>query len=438
MVEQRFIRAVGWRRAAIGAIAAVVLVSACGGSDSGGDKATDTTVKSDTSTTVAGASSTEDLTGPAKQATGTPVKVGVVSDGRSAASDNSIEKDVAKATFAYLDGYGGIGGHPVEVVECDTKGDPGGAADCANQMIQNDVVAVVIGQSQVVSAVYAPLKAAGVPTLLYGVSDPKVTGDSDTTFTLGNPLSVLAKLPIDVAKENKVEKVVAALIDVPAATSFYEASGEGPAEFKKAGIELEIVRIPVTAADVTPQMQQIVAGGPALVHIIGASSTCIAVLNGLAAAGFDGPVTLVQQCVDDSTRKAVAGSVLKGINMSASAPVGDPNDPGLAIYDKEIAPKVAGQVNQGANAQLMFISVMAFHSALQGITGDVTQENVIKTFHSMKAKLLPGGGGIHFRCNGKAVPGSPAICVRGGLVTKLDDKGQATTFEPVGDTPIED
>jgi branched-chain amino acid transport system substrate-binding protein len=439
MVEQRFIRAVSWRRAAVVVLAAVVLASACGGSDSSGDKATDTTVKSNTSTTAASASSTEDLTGPAKQATGTPVKVGVVSDGRSAASDNSIEKDVAKATFAYLDGYGGIGGHPVEVVECDTKGDPGGAADCANQMIQNDVVAVVIGQSQVVSAVYAPLKAAGMPTLLYGVSDPKVTGDAETTFTLGNPLSVLAKLPIDVAKANKVKKVVAALIDVPAATSFYESTGQGPAEFKKAGIDLEIVRIPVTAADVTPQMQQIVSSGDkALVHIIGSSATCIAVLNGLNAAGFDGPVTLVQQCVDDSTRKAVPGSVLEGINMSASAPVGDPNDPGLAIYDKEIAPKVKGQVNQGANAQLMFISVMAFHSALEGITGDVTPENVIKTFHSMKSKLLPGGGGIHFRCNGKAVPESPAICVRGGLVTKLDAEGQPTTFEPVGDTPIED
>jgi branched-chain amino acid transport system substrate-binding protein len=436
MAQQRFGR--GWRGAVVGALAAMVLVSACGSSGGSDAKASGTTAPSSTPSTGSSSSSADDLLGPAKQATGTPVKVGVVSDGRSQASDNSIEGGVAKATFAYLDGYGGIGGHPVEVVQCDTKGDPGGAADCANQMIQNDVVAVVIGQSQVVSAVYTPLKAANVPTLLYGVSDSKVLSDTETTFTLGNVLAVLSKLPIDVAKENKVKKVVAALIDVPAATSFYEAGGEGPALFKKAGLDMEIVRIPVTAADVTPQMQQIVAGGPALVHIIGASSTCIAVLNGLAAAGFDGPVTLVQQCVDDSTRKAVSGSVLKGINMSASAPVGDPNDPGLAIYDKEIAPKVKGQVNQGANAQLMFISVMAFHSALQGITGDITQENVIKTFHSMKSMLLPGGGGIHFRCNGKAVPESPAICVRGGLVTKLDDKGQPTTFEPVGDTPIED
>jgi branched-chain amino acid transport system substrate-binding protein len=440
MVGQRSVRAgrgpVGWRRAGAAAFAALVLVSACGSSGSSGGKASGTTAPATTAKT-SGSAGAQDLLGPAKQATGAPVKVGVIGDGRSPASDNTIEEDVAKDTFAFLDGYGGIGGHPVKVYTCETHGDPGGAADCANQMIQNDVVAVVIGQSQVVSAVYTPLKAAHMPTLLYGVFDKTVLADTESTFTLGNPFAVLADLPIDVAKANKVKKVVAALIDVPAATAFYET--EGPAEFKKAGVDLQIVRIPVSAADVTPEMQRIVSSGQkVLVHIIGASSTCIAVLNGLHAAGFDGQVTLVQQCIDDSTRKAVPGSVLEGINMSASAPVGDPSDPGLAIYDKEIAPKVKGQVNQGATAQLMFISVMAFHSALEGITGDVTQANVITTFHGMKAKLLPGGGGVHFRCNGKAVAGSPAICVRGGLVTKLDAKGQPTTFKPVGDTPIED
>jgi branched-chain amino acid transport system substrate-binding protein len=81
---------------------------------------------------------------------------------------------------------------------------------------------------------------------------------------------------------------------------------------------------------------------------------------------------------------------------------------------------------------------MAFHAALKDLTGEVTQDSVIKTLHEMKWTLLPGGGGLHFRCNGKAVPGSPAVCVRGGLVTKLDAKGNPTTFKPVGDTPIED
>jgi branched-chain amino acid transport system substrate-binding protein len=317
---------------------------------------------------------------------------------------------------------------------CETGGDPGGATDCANQMIQNGVVAVVIGQSQVVSSVYTPLHAAHIPTFVYGVFDETVLGDTTSTFAFGNPFAALSDLPIAVAKANKIKKAAATVIDVPAATSFWES--EGPAQFKKAGISLDVVRIPVGAADVTPQMQRIVSSGAGLVHAEGANTTCIAVLNGLHAVGYTGKVTLIQQCVDASTRKAVPASVLKGVNESATAPVdGHPPDPGLAIYQQEIAPKVKGHANPGSSGELMFISIMGFHVALEGITGDITPQNVIATSKKMPWKLLPGGG-LHFRCNGKAVPASPALCVRAGLVTQLDAKGQPTVYKPVGDTPI--
>ena len=69
-----------------------------------------------------------------------------------------------------------------------------------------------------------------------------------------------------------------------------------------------------------------------------------------------------------------------------------------------------GHVDPGTAGELMFISIMGFHVALEGITGDITPQNVIATIKKMPTKLLPGGGGLHFRCNGKAVPGYPALC----------------------------
>ena len=420
-------------RALVGVLAAAVLVAAC---SSSGKSSSSAGSSSATSTAPATSSAITDLLGPAKQATGTAVKVGVISDGRNPAADNTIEEGVAKATFAYLDGYGGIGGRPVKVSTCETHGDPGGATTCANQMIQDGVVAVIIGQSAVVSNVYTPLHDAHMPTFLYGVFDQKILSDTGSTFALGNPFAALADLPTAVAAANNIKNVAVAVIDVPAATSFWEQ--EGPANFKKSGLTLDLVRIPIGAADVTPQMQRIVSSGKkTLVHIIGADSTCIAVLNGLKAVGFTGPVTLVQQCVDDATRKAVPASVLNGINMSATSPVGDPNDPGLQLYQQKIAPQVSGQADPGSAAELMFISVMAFHVAMQGVTGDVTPQTVVTTIKGMPSQLLPGGGGVHFRCNGKAVAAYPALCVRGGLVTQLNDKGQPTTYKPVGDTPVE-
>nr|MDT0667299.1 hypothetical protein [Micromonospora sp. DSM 115978] len=51
--------------------------------------------------------------GPVAQATGEPVKIGVISDGQSAAIDNSIQFYVADATAAYFNEHrSGIGGRP--------------------------------------------------------------------------------------------------------------------------------------------------------------------------------------------------------------------------------------------------------------------------------------------------------------------------------------
>jgi branched-chain amino acid transport system substrate-binding protein len=56
----------------------------------------------------------------------------------------------------------------------------------------------------------------------------------------------------------------------------------------------------------------------------------------------------------------------------------------------------------------------------------------------MKESELPGAGGLRFRCNGKAFPDQPAVCVRGGLASTLDAKGQPTAYKVLGNTPIPD
>jgi branched-chain amino acid transport system substrate-binding protein len=55
----------------------------------------------------------------------------------------------------------------------------------------------------------------------------------------------------------------------------------------------------------------------------------------------------------------------------------------------------------------------------------------------MPERDLPGADPMKFRRNGKAAPATPAVCVRGGLVTALDEKGQPTELRAVGSTPIE-
>ncbi|WP_052711164.1 ABC transporter substrate-binding protein [Pseudofrankia sp. DC12] len=118
-------------------------------------------------------------------------------------------------------------------------------------------------------------------------------------------------MPIQVAKDKGLKKVTAAVIDVPAA--LHSAQDVAPGLFRAAGIGYELSRVAPGTADMTPQMQQVVRNGSDGVLIIGNDSFCSSAMNGLRSVGFTGTISDISQCVTDATRKAVAGSVLKGM-----------------------------------------------------------------------------------------------------------------------------
>ena len=212
----------------------------------------------------------------------------------------------------------------------------------------------------------------------------------------------------------------------------------GPAKgvFNKAGLDYALARIPPDQADATPQMQRIVSSGGSdqLVHVLGGGGFCIAVLNGLKAVGYTGPITLNQQCLDDSVRKAV-GSYLKGVYVSANYPIGETSDPDVQLYEKAIVPKVPNAASDiTGSGPPMFGTLMGLRTALEGLTGEVTPATITAKIKAMPWSHLPFGGGVHFRCNGQAVPTSPAICTRGALSVQLNDQGfPSASFQPFGD-----
>jgi len=248
---------------------------------------------------------------------------------------------------------------------------------------------------------------------------------------------LLADLPINVAKENKLKKVTAIVIDVPAATVFFQTVGKQ--FFTDAGLEMDLVAIPPGQADLTPQMSKIASDGDSVAHIIGDDSLCIAALNGLKTANFDGPRTVLNNCVNDNVRKAV-GATMEGVIEASPSPVGDPDDPGQQLMKAVIDTYGEGDIDPGsALTNNMFMTMMGARTALDGLKGEVTPASIIAATKAMPLEELPNGGGLHFRCNGKAFELTPAVCTRGTLRTTLDEEGQPTLpFEIVSDTPIPD
>ena len=184
---------------------------------------------------VAGASTPtqkSSVLGTKDPAKGTPVKVGVISNGKTPTIDNSQETPVAEATAQWLNEYqGGIGGHPIQVVICNDGNEPGKAVDCANQMLQEKVVAVVIGQNGVAESSLAPAPRRRHPGVQLRIGQHEhgerrrvdVHGGQSTRLSLFS-------LPAGVAKKAKAKKVSAVIIDVPAATVVLQGAGTGPVQ----------------------------------------------------------------------------------------------------------------------------------------------------------------------------------------------------------------
>jgi branched-chain amino acid transport system substrate-binding protein len=414
-----------WRRRTV-AVACVALLAgaaACGGDDAGNDDAS-----SGDEPVEAG---DEGVLGPADAATGDPVRIGFITDGKNATTDQSIDLEVADAAVQYLNEHrGGIAGRPIELVTCEAQLDPARGADCANQMVEEDVPLVAVGTTGVVDAVWEPLHDAGIPSIFYAANGESVPGDAETAFVISNPRAGTIQLPIDLAQRNDADSFTVVVIDVPAAVSGYE--GPGAEAFEDAGIDLELVRVPPGTADMTGPVGEFASDDPGVVGVLGNDAFCISAFQALQTFGYEGPIATVAPCITDATRTAIPGDYLEGMVVSSPAPVGI-EDESTELYRTVLETFGAGDVEttriSGVGTFLVFTGLDV---GLGGLDGDITPESVIDAMKSMDEADLPGGGGLTIQCGGSAVPDSPAVCTDQGLYTTLDAEGQPGAFEVTG------
>jgi ABC-type branched-subunit amino acid transport system substrate-binding protein len=406
------------------AVPLVLAATACGGDDGSADG-------SETDAPAGASADEASILGPVDRAEGEPVRVGFITDGQNATTDQSIELDVADATVQYLNEHqGGIAGRPIELVICEAKLDPAVGADCANQMVEEGVPVVAIGTTGVVESVWQPLHDAGVPTMFYAASGDLVLGDAETTFAISNPTAGNIQLPIQAAEDAGADKVTVIVIDVPAALAGYE--GSGAEAFEDAGVDLELVRVPPGTADMTHLVGPAVEDDPGVVHVLGNDSFCISAFQALQTFGFDGPMTTITQCLSDATLQAVPGSFLEGVKVASPAPVGI-EDESTELYRTVLETFGQGDVDTSRIAGVgTFLVLAGLDVSLEGLEGDVTPESVITTAKAMEEADLPGGGGITIQCDGTVIPALPAVCGRQGVFTTLDADGQPTAFEVTG------
>ncbi|MCW2621235.1 MAG: putative branched-chain amino acid transporter, amino acid-binding protein [Frankiales bacterium] len=402
---------------------AITALAACGSDDNKSDSTS-------SASTTSGSSAS--LLGPEKKATGTPVKVGFAYEGTSAAIDTSNQFKSASAVVQYAnDHLGGLGGRPIEIVKCETKGAPATAADCGNQFVQAGVVAVVAGSLGQTDPVIKAINPVGIPMVDILNSSAGFLG-SPIDFTMSNALNAYGG-PAGFAKKQGLKSAALIVIDVPAAIE--PARTIGALLFNNAGAVPNVIGVAPGVADMTPQIQAAEAKNPAMYHILGNPAFCTAAFKALKTLAINKPITTIDRCLDKTGAASIQGGYA-GLNVFTPANI-DPSTADYKLYAEIM--KTYGGVSIDADSTVAYQAMLGFVRAADSGAGlkDVTPAGVIAAIKAMPATDLPLGGGGKFKCDGTALPAiSKQICSSQGITGKADKDGKLSDFTLIADPSI--
>ncbi|HEX4863759.1 MAG TPA: ABC transporter substrate-binding protein [Acidimicrobiales bacterium] len=404
-------------RATVTLVLAALVGSACGSST----KSSSTGVSKSTS-----AGSNASVLGRPNKAAGTPVKVGLISDGKSDTIDDTPEITAAQASTAYTNAYlGGVNGHPIDLLVCQTHQTPAGATDCATQMVNDKVVAVLYGVSGQGGSIFKGLQGSNIPLIALG------TIDQDTlikpgAFALANLVASVIAGPAGIARAKGIKHAAVVVIDVPAASGPVKALGG--AFYKNAGVAVDVVTVPPGTADMTPQIQAELAKNPGQFAIVGDQGFCTSALKAIKTLGFTGPIVINPECIDTNTASSIPGGYA-GITVATWNTSTDHTTPDYKLYSAVMDAYVNGSPKGGV-APGGYMVVRAFADVMGQTTGDITPAIVTSTFSSMPSPVaFQMGGGTTFQCGTKPVSFVPNVCAAKVLQGVLDAQGNSSNFQ---------
>lgn len=352
----------------------------------------------------------------ANQASGTPIKIGLISNegGQSISQPENREAAVAAAKYAN-EHLGGIGGHRIDLVICKNGEEPASARDCANQMVEAKVSAVVVTATGEGNILVPIIAGAGIPYVAAsGQSHEELTNKLAFMWSGGFPAS-LESMAED-AKRAGLKSVSALTIDVPAAVNGLKSFGEE--SFSSKGIALNVVTIPPGTPDATPQVSAGITGDTQGAIIVGEGNLCTAALKALATLGFSGTKMGIQGCATPTVVQAV-GASMDGLRVyTAAKTVGD--DPEAQLFHSVINEYAPGTDISGY-AYVGYQGVLGLVRATAGINpADTSPQAIAAAIRGAKDVMLPAGGGLTFTCDGTANPTLPSVCGKGSVVATVE------------------
>ena len=178
---------------------------------------------------------------------------------------------------------GGINGHELQVDYCNVDVTPESAVNCANQFVENGVVAAVQGYDLAVDAALPILSEAGILEIAPQPLGPAINSSLGDAIVLGSSTQGgQAMTGLLLAKDQGAKKLAYLLADVPSMHSVFET-----VEASAAGLGVEVeAYFYQQPTDWTTFAATVVAGGADSISMFGVDADYLAAIPAFRTAGY--------------------------------------------------------------------------------------------------------------------------------------------------------
>ena len=311
---------------------------------------------------------------------------------------------------------GGVDGRPPEFHWCISPFSPEQSQACAQEMVQEGVVALVGGIDVMSQGSFPILEQNGIP-VVGGIPAGLTEQRSATSFTFSGGSSGGLAAFMKHAADNGAKRAVIAYGEFDA---FEVAAADyGAVVGEYLGLDVKLVRFPVIAADFLPVLNQAIDFEADAVVIAAADSSCVSIMKTFQELEIEAQLYLVGACAADHVIEAADGANI-GVVFNSEGPPDDSDVEGT-LFDE-----VTNRYNTGpaqAAGTVGFRGMMNLYAVLVNLGADgITSEAIIDRLrHSVDHESF---WGHPYTCDGQQVPGLPALCAPQQTLFKMETVGE--------------
>ena len=378
-----------------------VIAGACGSS---GQKTAATTQAAtpETSATTTASSTPETSSATSAAApTGEPIKLMSIYVKSNPAFSQPETFTGAQARVDAINAAGGINGHPVELIGCDSNLDPNQEKACIDQAISEKVSAIV--SSSIFFTPLTTLEAAKIPFIgAQGITPDQLSSSMSYPFS-----GVVGwfKGEVAIAVKNGAKKITIVTGDT-ASSQYSESIAKSAIETAGLTPNKSVVAA-VGKTEFTAEAGAAIADNPDAVVLNGPAEVLTKFTLAMRQAGYKGLIVSFGSGVGGEAITSL-GKDGDGVRVSLIAkPVSDTSDPMVAQFVKEMDATDSSAAKDEL-AAYGWSSVFVFGEVMKNATA-VDSAGVIDTFNSMTS---PIGAGLFgpFQGAGTAVsPDTPRL-----------------------------